>query len=78
MKIIKDLTGKRKQLFKFASITIVLLSIAAIYFEFYDTTYVPPFLRVFLAGYWIYSLASIFVAVKGSDKCVSKLYFNIG
>jgi hypothetical protein len=72
-----DIKEKREQLLSFASITLILLSIAAIYFEFYDETYVPPFLRIFLAAYWLYSLAGIIVSKKGSDYWVAKLYFNI-
>ena len=68
---------KREKLFSFASATIVLLTIAAIYFEIYDQTYVPPFLRLILAVYWLYSLAGIMVSRQGSDYWVSKLYFNV-
>lgn len=68
---------KRRKLFSFAFITLVVLSIAAIYFEVYDKTYVPPFLRVLLAIYWFYSLAGIIVAKRGSDEWVSKVYFNV-
>lgn len=68
---------KRTKLLSFASITLVILSVAAIYFEVYDKTYVPPFLRVFLASYWLYSLAGIIVSTRGSDYWVSKLYFNV-
>lgn len=68
---------KREKLFKFASITLLLLTIAAIYFEFYDETYVPPFLRIFLAIYWLYSLFGVIISKRGSDEWVSRLYFNV-
>lgn len=68
---------KREKLFSFASATIVFLTIAAIYFEIYDQTYVPPFLRLILAVYWLYSFAGIMVSRQGSDYWVSKLYFNV-
>ena len=68
---------KREKLLKFASITLFILTIAAIYFEFYDETYVPPFLRVFLAIYWLYSLFGVIISKRGSDEWVSRLYFNV-
>ncbi|WP_373001388.1 hypothetical protein [Sulfurimonas sp.] len=68
---------KRKKLFSFAFITLILLSITAVYFEVYDQTPVPPFLRVILATYWSYSLVGIIVSKRGSDYWVSKLYFNV-
>jgi hypothetical protein len=67
----------RKKLFSFAFGTLIILSIAAVYFEAYDKTYVPPFLRVVLAAYWFYSLTGIIIAKRGSDYWVSKLYFNV-
>lgn len=72
-----DIDEKRKKLFSFAFITLILLSIAAVYFEAYDKTPVPPFLRVILAAYWSYSLAGVIVSKIGSDYWVSKLYFNV-
>lgn len=72
-----DIDEKRKKLFSFAFITLILLSIAAVYFEVYDETPVPPFLRVILAAYWSYSLAGVIVSKIGSDYWVSKLYFNV-
>ena len=72
-----DIDEKRKKLFSFASITLILLSITAVYFEVYDETHVPPFLRVILAAYWSYSLVGIIVSKRGSDYWVSKLYFNV-
>ena len=74
---VESIDEKREKLFSFATATILFLSIAAIYFEVYDQTYVPPFLRVILAAYWLYSLAGIMVAREGSDYWVSKLYFNV-
>ena len=68
---------KRKKLFSFAVVTLILLSIAAVYFEGYDEIYVPSFLRVILGAYWLYSLAGIIVSKRGSDYWVSKLYFNV-
>ena len=68
---------KRKKLFSFAFVTLILLSIAAVYFEAYDKIYVPSFLRVILAAYWLYSLAGIIVSKIGNDYWVSKLYFNV-
>jgi len=68
---------KRKKLFSFAFLTLILLSIAAVYFEGYDEIYVPSFLRVVLAAYWLYSLAGIIVSKRGNDYWVSKLYFNV-
>ena len=68
---------KRKKLFSFAFLTLILLSIAAVYFEVYDEMYVPSFLRVILAAYWLYSLAGIIVSKRGNDYWVSKLYFNV-
>ncbi len=47
------------------------------YFEAYDETPVPPFLRVILAAYWSYSLAGVIVSKIGSDYWVSRLYFNV-
>ncbi|WP_415396040.1 hypothetical protein [Sulfurimonas sp. CS5] len=72
-----DIDEKRKKLFSFAFITLILLSIAAVYFEAYDETPVPPFLRVILAAYWSYSLAGVIVSKIGSDYWVSRLYFNV-
>ncbi|EHP29996.1 hypothetical protein SMGD1_1472 [Sulfurimonas gotlandica GD1] len=72
-----DVEEKRKKLFSFAFITLILLSITAVYFEVYDQTHVPPFLRVILAAYWSYSLVGIIVSKRGSDYWVSKLYFNV-
>lgn len=74
---VETIDEKREKLFSFATATILILSMAAIYFEVYDQTYVPPFLRVILAAYWLYSLAGIMVARKGTDYWVSKLYFNV-
>ncbi len=68
---------KRKKLFSFAFLTLILLSIAAVYFEVYDEMHVPSFLRVILAAYWLYSLAGIIVSKRGNDYWVSKLYFNV-
>ena len=68
---------KRKKLFSFAFITLIMLSITAVYFEAYDQTPVPPFLRVILAAYWSYSLAGVIVSKRGSDYWVSRLYFNV-
>ncbi len=68
---------KRKKLFSFALVTLILLSIAAVYFEVYDKMHVPVFLRVILAAYWLYSLAGIIVSKIGNDYWVSKLYFNV-
>ncbi len=68
---------KREKLLKFASITLFILTLAAIYFEFYDETYVPPFLRIFLAMYWLYSLFGVIISKRGSDEWVSRLYFNV-
>ena len=68
---------KREKLFSFAVVTLILLSIAAVYFEAFDETYVPSFLRVILAAYWLYSLAGIIVSKRGSDYWVSKLYLNV-
>lgn len=73
----EDYKVKREKLYSFASATIVFLTIAAVYFEFYDKTYVPPFLRFILAGYWFYSLVGIIVSIKGDDYWVDKLYFNV-
>ena len=72
-----DVDEKRKKLHSFAFVTLIILSIAAVYFEAYDQTYVPPFLRVILAAYWSYSLVGIIVSKRGSDYWVSKLYFNV-
>jgi hypothetical protein len=72
-----DIDEKREKLFSFAFITLILLSIAAVYFEVYDKTYVSPFLRVILAAYWLYSLVGIIISKHGSDYWVSKLYFNV-
>ena len=72
-----DIDEKRKKLFSFAFITLILLSITAVYFEVYDETHVPPFLRVILAAYWSYSLIGIIISRRGSDYWVSKLYFNV-
>ena len=68
---------KRKKLFSFAFVTLILLSIAAVYFEVYDEMHVPAFLRVILGAYWLYSLAGIVMSKSGSDYWVSKLYFNV-
>ena len=68
---------KRKKLFSFAFVTLIVLSIAAVYFEVYDEMNVPAFLRVILAAYWLYSLAGIIVSKIGNDYWVSKLYFNV-
>ena len=68
---------RRKKLFIFASITLILLSIAAFYFESYDPYNVPIGLRICLAIYWLYSLISIIVSKIGSDEWVTKIYFNI-
>lgn len=68
---------KRKKLFSFAFVTLVVLSIAAVYFEMYDEMNVPAFLRVILGAYWLYSLAGIIVSKTGNDYWVSKLYFNV-
>jgi hypothetical protein len=54
-----DIDEKRKKLFSFAFITLILLSITAVYFEVYDETHVSPFLRVILAAYWSYSFAGV-------------------
>lgn len=72
-----DINETRKKLFSFAFITLLILSIVAVYFEVYDKTYVPPFLRVILGTYWLYSLIGIIVSKRGSDYWVSKLYFNV-
>ncbi|MFA6195584.1 MAG: hypothetical protein WC656_02925 [Sulfurimonas sp.] len=72
-----DAKEKRKKLFSFAFVTLIVLSIAAVYFEAYDKTYVPPFLRVVLAAYWFYSLIGIIISKRGSDYWVSKVYFNV-
>ena len=72
-----DENTKRKKLFSFAFVTFIILSVAAAYFELYAKTYVPPFLRIILAVYWLYSLAGIIVSKIGNDYWVSKLYFNV-
>ncbi|MCX6051916.1 MAG: hypothetical protein NTZ60_05325 [Campylobacterales bacterium] len=72
-----DVDEKRKKLFSFAFVTLIVLSIAAVYFEVYDKTYVPPFLRVVLAAYWVYSFIGIIISKRGSDYWVSKVYFNV-
>lgn len=69
--------NKREKLFQFASVTMIILALAAIYFEFLDQMFVPPFLRVFLALYFFYSLASVIVSKRGSDYWVSTLFFNV-
>jgi len=68
---------KRKNLFWFALITLIGLSIAFIYFEVYHQTHVPYFLRFILAAYWLYSLIGVIVSKKGNDSWVSKIYFNV-
>lgn len=68
---------KRRKLAIFASVTFIILTMAAVYFEVYYQRDIPPFLRVFLASYWFYSIAGMVAAVIGSDKWVSKLYLNV-
>ena len=68
---------KRSKLLFFAGNTLIILTIAAIYFEFYDPYNVPIILRVILTMYWLYSLFGVIVSRIGSDELVSKIYFNV-
>ena len=77
MRYIMKKKDKRSKLLFFAGITLIILTIAAIYFEFYDPYNVPIFLRVFLTIYWLYSLLGVIVSRIGSDVLVSKIYFNV-
>ena len=72
-----DADEKRKKLFWFAFITLIVLSIAFIYFEVYDQTHVPSLLRFILATYWLYSFIGVIISKRGNDYWVSKIYFNI-
>ena len=72
-----DPEKKRKKLFSFAFITLIILSLASVYFEMYHQTQLPSFLRFMLALYWLYSLAGVIISKLGSDYWVSKMYFNI-
>lgn len=75
----KQETGeeKRKKLFAFAGSTLLILTLAFLYFEAYDPYQVPILLRIFLSAYWLYSLTGLIVSQLGNDKIVSKIYFNI-
>lgn len=74
---INEKQEKRKKLLFFASITLVILSLAALYFEILDPYPVPFVVRFLLGAYWIYSLVGIIVSRKGSDEWVTKMYLNV-
>ena len=68
---------KRKKLFAFAGTTLLILTLAFLYFEAYDPYQVPILLRILLSAYWLYSLIGLIASQLGSNKIVSKIYFNI-